>query len=54
MAKELGAVVPDQFFQWMAGAALPAIAGLFLTPLLLYKVRSAALEADALIDRASL
>jgi DASS family divalent anion:Na+ symporter len=38
MAKELGAVVNDQFFQWMAGAALPAITGLFLTPFLLYKV----------------
>ena len=38
MAKELGAVVPDQFFQWMAGAALPSLVGLFLTPYLLYKV----------------
>eukprot|EP00798_Chlamydomonas_sp_ICE-L_P023569 gene23569-9093_t len=25
LAKELGAVVPNQFFTWMAGAALPAI-----------------------------
>ena len=38
MARELGANVPDAFFQWMAGAALPSLVGLFLTPLILYKV----------------
>jgi hypothetical protein len=39
MAKELGAVVPDAFYNWMMGAILPALAGLAITPLLLYKVR---------------
>lgn len=38
MAAELGAVVPNQFFQWMAGAAVPALAGILLTPLLMYKL----------------
>lgn len=38
MAKELGAVVPDAFYNWMMGAILPALAGLAITPLLLYKL----------------
>uniref|UniRef100_A0A7S3R743 Uncharacterized protein n=1 Tax=Dunaliella tertiolecta TaxID=3047 RepID=A0A7S3R743_DUNTE len=38
LAAELGAVVNDQFYQWMAGAALPCIIGMFLVPVLMYKL----------------
>lgn len=38
IASGLGAVVPNPFFTWTAGAALPAILGLVLTPLLVYKL----------------
>lgn len=38
MAKELGAVVPDAFVQWMLGAALPSLVGLLVVPLVMYKV----------------
>lgn len=38
LAKELGAVVPDQFFNWMAGAALPSLVGLIITPLIIFKL----------------
>lgn len=38
MARELGAVVPNAFMQWFAGAALPSLVGLFITPLILYKL----------------
>ncbi|GAX74927.1 hypothetical protein CEUSTIGMA_g2373.t1 [Chlamydomonas eustigma] len=38
MAKELGATVNDAFYQWMAGAILPSIAGILITPYLIYKI----------------
>mmetsp|Transcript_912 Transcript_912/g.1363 ORF Transcript_912/g.1363 Transcript_912/m.1363 type:complete len:565 (+) Transcript_912:100-1794(+) len=38
LAYELGAEVPNQFFQWMAGAALPSIVGMVVTILLVYKL----------------
>lgn len=31
-------MVPNPFYTWTAGAALPAILGLVLTPLLVYKL----------------
>lgn len=38
MAAELGAVVPNQFFTWMAGAALPSIVGMLITPFIIFKL----------------
>eukprot|EP00955_Chlamydomonas_euryale_P024447 257601-Chlamydomonas_euryale.AAC.3 len=38
MAKDMGAVVPDAFFNWFAGAIVPALVGMVVTPLLLYKL----------------
>lgn len=38
MAGAVGAVVPNAFYTWLSGAALPAIVGLIATPLMLYKV----------------
>ncbi|PNW81792.1 hypothetical protein CHLRE_06g260450v5 [Chlamydomonas reinhardtii] len=38
LAGELGAVVPNQFATWLAGAFVPAIVGTLLTPLILYKL----------------
>jgi DASS family divalent anion:Na+ symporter len=46
MAKELGATVPNAFVNWTAGAALPAIVGLFLSPLVIYKARSISGRAE--------
>lgn len=38
LAKELGAVVPNAFYNFMAGAILPALVGVLITPLILYKI----------------
>eukprot|EP00197_Chlamydomonas_leiostraca_P013069 CAMPEP_0202870626 /NCGR_PEP_ID=MMETSP1391-20130828/16250_1 /ASSEMBLY_ACC=CAM_ASM_000867 /TAXON_ID=1034604 /ORGANISM="Chlamydomonas leiostraca, Strain SAG 11-49" /LENGTH=530 /DNA_ID=CAMNT_0049551235 /DNA_START=165 /DNA_END=1758 /DNA_ORIENTATION=+ len=38
LAEELGAVVPNQFYQWMAGAALPSIVGMLITPFIIFKL----------------
>ena len=38
IAKELGVDIPDPFFTWTAGAALPSLVGLVGTPLLLYNL----------------
>ena len=38
IAKELGVDIPDPFFIWTAGAALPSLVGLVGTPLLLYNL----------------
>ncbi|KAG2438480.1 hypothetical protein HXX76_005033 [Chlamydomonas incerta] len=38
LAGELGAVVPNQFATWLAGAFVPAVVGTLLTPLILYKL----------------
>ncbi|KAL6754020.1 2-oxoglutarate/malate translocator [Haematococcus lacustris] len=38
LAAELGAEVPNQFFQWMAGAALPSLIGMLITPWLVFKL----------------
>ncbi|GFR42213.1 hypothetical protein Agub_g3104 [Astrephomene gubernaculifera] len=39
LAGELGAVVPNQFMTWAAGAFVPAAVGMVLTPLVLYKMQ---------------
>lgn len=38
LAGELGAVVPNQFANWALGAFVPALVGMIVTPLLLYKL----------------
>lgn len=55
MAAAVGAVVPNAFGTWLAGAALPALVGLIATPLMLYQLSppelkstpEAPLEAEA-------
>eukprot|EP00955_Chlamydomonas_euryale_P055547 356140-Chlamydomonas_euryale.AAC.2 len=49
MAAALGVTIPSAFSTWLLGAAVPAIAGLLITPLLLYKL--APPEVTAFVGR---
>ena len=46
IAKELGVDIPDPFFTWTAGAALPSLVGLVGTPLLLYNLMRPEVRAE--------
>jgi DASS family divalent anion:Na+ symporter len=41
LATELGVVIPSPWVTWFKGAAVPALLGLLITPLIMYKARHA-------------